>query len=194
MRCWDKSAYLIAPIPTILPIALPLLLGQFGILLGDDSGSATNRFIQQGTKRNRFTGTRTHEFPVLSQDTAKFDVLQVEVVSKPPCQAEQLLKVEMLRSANDIPDGIRMPLFDPILDRRNIGRRIPKSAVGFPNDKWILRQRAVPDNDRSFAYLSEPSVLQLLHNSRQFRVIEAFAQLIIKPHPKEIVDLRKFLR
>jgi hypothetical protein len=56
-------------------------------------------------------------------------MLEFDTVSEPSSKTEKLLKVKMLGSAYDIPDGIGSPFSHPILERRHIGRRIPKTAI-----------------------------------------------------------------
>jgi hypothetical protein len=65
-------------------------------------------------------------------------MLKVDRVPQAAGQTEQLFKVKLLRRADDVPDRICVPLVDAVLDCRDIRRRIPKPAIGFPNDEWIV--------------------------------------------------------
>src|ERR1700735_750849 len=101
--------------------------------------------------------------------------------------------METLWRANDIPDSLCAPMFHPILHRGDIRRGIPIAAVRFPYNKWILTQGLIPDHYGAVADLRQPALLQLLNHSRQFLIIKALAQLEVKTHPEEIIDLGKFL-
>src|ERR1700722_12172525 len=101
--------------------------------------------------------------------------------------------MELLRRANHIPDRLCSPTMPPILHRCYIRGGVPKPAIGFSNNKWIITQCPIPDHNGPLADLRETAFLQLLDNSRQFRIIKAFAQLAVKTDPQEIIHLRKLL-
>src|SRR5262249_20565035 len=99
----------------------------------------------------------------------------------------------MLRSTNDIPDGVRVPMLHPILECRRVGRRIPKSAIRFLNNERILRKSTVPVNCCSLAEFYHAKIAQLANHTGQLRVVEAFTQLEVEPNFQKIVNFPKFV-
>src|SRR5215469_307760 len=162
------------------------------ILFRNDLLGTGRRLAQQIAKRNGFPGAGSHELSIFSEDAAKRNMLKLYPVSEALRETEELLKVQMLRSTNDIPDSVRVPMLHSILERRRVGRRIPKSAIRFLNNERILRKGTVPINNRSFAEFYHPKITQPMNHAGQLRVVEAFAQLEVESNFQKIVNLPKF--
>ena len=94
-------------------------------------------------------------------------------------RGENLLEVQGLRSADDIPYCGRVPSPDPVFDGRKIGCGIEKSAIALANDYRLVRQSGdIPEKDAegSLAHLGHALRRQPVAKRRQGVIVEAFAQ------------------
>ena len=75
-----------------------------------------------------------HDFAVLAEDAAEGDVAEVAVDAHFFGGGEELLEVEGLGRADDIPDGIGVPAIHAVGDGGEVGGGVEESAVGLADD------------------------------------------------------------
>src|SRR5207245_952316 len=83
---------------------------------------------------------RFHEFAAFTQDAAKCDVTKIGLITLSPDNLENLFEMQGLRGADHVPNTVRFQIVEAIIDCRDIGGGIIKSAVAFANDAWLIRQ------------------------------------------------------
>src|SRR5438067_402901 len=54
--------------------------------------------------------------------------------------AENLFKMQGLWGADHVPDAVRFQSLEAIIDCRDVGGGIIKTAIAFANDAWLIRQ------------------------------------------------------
>src|ERR1051325_4570596 len=112
--------------------------------------------------------------------------------------------MELLRTASHVENFVWMPVFNPIRESGEIGSGIVESAITLLDDGRIRlplavllfqeriafwRERAVRKNaDGPRAFLCEGFLAQFLDDRRELRVVEAFAQAVIKLHPEARIN------
>ena len=111
------------------------ILFRKGLLPGGDHfARALDRLVKHLGQSNILAGTGLHDFPVFAENAAKRYVGKVRRDPEEPARRKDLLKMQRLRCADDIPDGVRVPPLKSIFNRREIGRRVEKSAITFPDN------------------------------------------------------------
>ena len=115
-------------------------------------------------------------------------MLELDVgVAPEPCDGEQLIEVERLAMVDDIEDRVGLPLAHPILDRRQVGRRIKERSILLLHDH--RRGLAFDEHtDRAFALAGKALVDEAFHDAAEPVLVKAFAQRVIKGHTEPRVD------
>src|SRR5512133_1629028 len=156
------------------------VLAQARIFFLDDFSGAPARFLDKLAQRNILTRARLHQFAIFSEHTSKYDVAQIGGVTFSPGDRENLLKMQCLRRANDVPDRVRFQLVDTIIDRGEIGRCVIESAVPFANDQGLVSQLQIiveKHDYGAFADLGYSDLEQAIYHAGQPIVVKAFAAL-----------------
>src|SRR5260370_28223853 len=98
--------------------------------------------------------------------------------------------MQSLRGADDVPNTGRFQIVEAIIDCRNIGGGVIKSAVAFADDTWLvgqLRDIAKENDNRSLADLSNAGFEQAFDYARKAVVVKAFAALDV------VMNIQQFL-
>ena len=99
--------------------------------------------------------------------------------------------MQRLWSAHDIPDLVRTPFLDPMLDRGQVCGRIEISSVTFLDERWFIfkRRHVVEENAlRAIALAGNAFGLKFLHQTGEAVVVETFPQVVIEMNIQAIID------
>ena len=117
---------------------------------------------------------------------------------------ENLFEVELLASIGDVNDFVRMPGFEPMRQRGQIGRGVVEGAVALLNQTRIGRplallvnqervlsrwRRTVRENaDGAFAFARDAFRPQFLDHRLEPRLVKTLAQCVIEFHAETVID------
>src|SRR5438309_1452415 len=117
---------------------------------------------------------------------------------------EELLKVKLLAAIGDVNNFLRTPGLEPVINRREIGRRVIKSAITLLNQLWIRLpftiaidqeriflgwQFAIAEHAlRAFAFARYALGHEVVDDSLEARVVKTFAVDVVELNPKPAVN------
>ena len=182
--------------PIVLRDRVFLRFVQVRIFFLDDFSRAHDRLIKQIAQRHIFPRARLHQLAVFAQDAPKWNVAKIRGTALAPRNLENLLEMQGLRRADDIPERIPLQLVDAIVDGGDVGRRVIEAAVAFPHDAGPLGQLgnvAEKNADRAFADFRDAGLEQPVHHRRQPIVVETFPALDVVVDVENFVDGFEFL-
>ena len=113
-----------------------------------------------------------------------------------PCGFEDLLEVEGLGCADDIPDFVRVPALDTEADGGEVGGSVEKASVAFADDGgffgelWGVRKK---DAEGALAFARDAGLLEFVAQRSEGVVVEAFAKLFIELDIEQGVDALEVL-
>ena len=168
-----------------------LFLRHFRVLLVDHGARPRPRLVEQGAQRDIVARARLHQFVVFSEDAAERDVLELGAVAHAARGREDLLKVELLRRAGHIPDGIGLPTLFAILDGGQIRCRVEKSTVAFADQTGFVGQRrdvAEKHTNRTLADFRHSIGQKCLHQGGQCGIVETLAETFVETDAQPTVD------
>ena len=181
--------------PTAFAISRFLRGREVGILCLHQRQGALLGLGQQALEGDVIPRARLHELPVFPEDAAKRDEAQPCLDAHFARGGEDLLEMQLLRRAHDVPDLVRRPAFHPVLDGRQIRGGVKKAAIPFPDEARLLRQGRLvvkEDADRPFADLRNPALPQPLHQRREAVVVLALAQALVEGDIEHLVHAFEF--
>ena len=144
-----------------------------------------------------------------NQTWASFDAV-CDASGLPACEGgENLLEMQLLPAVGDVNDFVRLPGFEPVSQRRQIGRRVIETAVALADERGIgiHSPSRLTRNGSSFGG-NEPSLKtpiapslsrampfgeQFVHDVVEPRIVKTFAERVIELHaepPVNCVELR----
>ena len=129
---------------------------------------------------------------VLAEDAAESDVLEVGGDAHALRGGEDLLEMELLRRAGDIPNGVRVPAFDAVFDGGEVGRGVEEAAVAFADEAGLVGQRrnVGEENARgAFADLRGAVGEEFVDQGGQRRIVETFAETLVEADAEFFVDI-----
>ncbi len=174
-------------------------------LVRDDFSGPFLRLGQQRLEFDVVAFLGFHRLFVRAENGAEPDVLQLHVVVTPaPRRGEELLEMHLLPSVHDVNHPLRVEMFVPVADRRQVRGGIVVTAIGFANEKRIVamaaafrdekriilrRKIAARENtDRTFAFAGNAPLEQIGHDARKQVVIKTFAEGVIKLNAEPLVN------
>src|SRR5678815_3911337 len=101
-----------------------------------------------------------------------------------------------LRGADHVPNTVRFQIVEAIIDCRDIGGGVIKSAVAFADDAWLvgqLRDIAKENDNRALAHLSNSGFEQAFDYAWEPVVIKAFAALDVVMNIEQFVYVLEVL-
>src|SRR6266513_63958 len=101
-----------------------------------------------------------------------------------------------LRGSHHVPDTLRFQIVEAIIDCRDIGGGIIKSAVAFANDAWLIRQLrdiAKENDNRALADLGNSGLEQAFDYAWELVVVKAFAALDVVMNIEQFVHVVEIL-
>src|SRR4029077_12436325 len=104
--------------------------------------------------------------------------------------------MQRLRGADHVPNTVRFQIVEAIIDCRDIGGGVVKSAVAFPDDAWLvpqLRDIAKENDNRALADLSNSGCEQAFDYAWEPVVVKAFAALDVVMNIEEFVHALEVL-
>ena len=167
---------------------------KFGILLLDHGAGAGHGFPDKIAQRDIVAGARLHQFVVLAENAAESDMVESGGDAHAFGSGENLLEVELLRRARHIPDGVRVPAFDTVFDRGQVGRGIEEAAVALADEARLVGQRGnigKKDASGAFADLRGAVGEKFVDQCGQCRIVEAFAESLVEADAELFVDVGK---
>ena len=182
--------------------------GQIGVFLRDHVQGALLRFVQQFSQLDRIAAARLEGFAVVAENFSEAHMDQLGALGGLGLPAgegeEQLAKVRGLAVVHHIDNLVRRPGLDAVIDGRKIGggvieptvalayqRRVRRPFTIAIDEKGILlgRQRAVAKHaDRAFTLLCDAALEEVGHDVTKPRVVETFAERVIKLRAEPTID------
>ncbi len=123
---------------------------------------------------------------VFSQDRAKADVVQFDLVVAPAAGlGEQGAEVQRLAGVHHVQNGVRLEMLDAVADGGQVGGQVGEGAVPLAEDARrvvplpLLRGARNPpgrigNDHRPFAFFGQTPCEHFLHDRRQKRMVETF--------------------
>jgi hypothetical protein len=195
MRCWLSSAYFTAPVP--ITWAIWVFQDRKAFALGHDSGGAFDGFVEHFEQAHALAGAGFEHLAVLAQDAAKGDVLHARGLAAFLRDLKELAEVQLLRRADDIPDFIRLPVVDAVVDGGEVGGGIEEAAVALADEAGLVgefRHVAKEDAGGAVADLGDAGGEQVLDERRELVVVGAFAEIVIEVDVELAVNLAQLLQ
>ena len=118
------------------------------------------------------------------------------VDAHPPRGGEDLVEMQLLRRADDVPDLVRMPALDPVLDGGEVRGGVEEPAVAFADEAGLVRQGGVvaeEDADCALADLGDALVKQAPDQRCEAVVVSALAQVLVEVDVEQGVHALEFL-
>ena len=165
-----------------------LRLRQIRILFGNDFEGPFLGFVEQIGQLHRLAAARFERLAVLAENRAEPDVGQLGASSSFGASAlrtvprrcrqllpfaergEELLEMQLLPAVGDVNDFVRLPGFEPVFQRRQIGGRVIESAVAFADERRMrlqLRNIVEENRHRAFAFPGDAFGQQFVHQRFQ---------------------------
>ena len=122
-------------------------------------------------------------------------MLQIALDAHHFCSGEDLLEMQRLGNANDIPDGVWIPVFDAILDGREVRCRVEKTAVAFADDGGLAIEQGSVGKENAECALAGGGYAALLEFRAEWGegvVIGAFPQALVEVDVEQVVEFLKF--
>ena len=172
--------------------------GQFGIFLRNNLERALLGFVEQIGQFHRLAAARFERFAILAENRAEPDMCQFRIWMR--CfrmpfaeRGKHLLKMQLLSSVGDVNDFVRMPRFQPVSQRGEIGGGVVETAVALPDERrdavlQLRDDRQKKDCHRAFAFPRDAFGDQFVHERFEPRIVKAFAQRLIEFHTEPRIN------
>src|SRR6266498_2054790 len=173
-----------------------LCLIQVGIFFIDNFARAPACFLEKLAQRHVFARPRFHQLAIFTQDAAKRDVAKIRLITLSPGNLENLFEMQDLRGANHVPNGVGFQIVQAIIDSRDIGGGVIKSAVAFANDARLISQLwniAKENDNRAVADLSNAGLEQTFDYVREPVIVKTFTALDVVMNIEHFIHMLEVL-
>ena len=146
---------------------LLLILGERGVLFFHNGTGTLDGFLKDVEELHVVAISCLHDLAITAQDTAVRDVRHVDVFAPHLGRGKDLLEVQLLRCADDIPDLVGIQFANPVVDGGEITGGVVEAAVSLTDDCWLLCKGGnVSEEDAhgAITFLSEAFLGQLVHD------------------------------
>ena len=165
------------------------LLHRQPLVAGGEGCRPLHPLVEERLEPHRVAGPGLERLAVIAEHGTEGDMDEVDAVDAPAFRRlEQLIEVLPLTVVDHVEDPVGLPVLESPADRRQIGRGIEEGTVGLADEERWLVIAVEKDPDRAAALAGQPLRLQIVDDSGQERLKEAFPEGVVEADIKTLIE------